>query len=83
VDHLAIYYEGFKLERLFGKTALYDLTRDPDAANPMEPGNLNAETIAAYLEDRAVDYLANGRMANTAELDKTAVDQLRSLGYVQ
>ncbi|MGD2128537.1 MAG: sulfatase [Lysobacterales bacterium] len=83
VDHLAIYYEGFKLERLFGKTALYDLTRDPDAANPLKPGNLNAETIAAYLEDRAVDYLANGRMANTAELDKTAVDQLRSLGYVQ
>jgi arylsulfatase A-like enzyme len=85
-DRLAVYYDEFKLEYSFGKGQLFDLRHDSEAVQPVDPGRPSYEfdrTIGDYLEGVAEEYVASGMAANLSTLDGDAVNQLRSLGYVQ
>ena len=83
VDRLALYYDDFKFEYVFGEGRLFDLEADPDAVAPLDSSGEGEAIIATYLEGLAQEFLAEGNFAGDSSLDDDTINQLRSLGYVQ
>jgi arylsulfatase A-like enzyme len=83
IDRLAIYYEDFKFEYAFGKGRLFDLAEDPDAVSPLNASGEAEAIVSIYLEGLAQEFLAEGNFAGDSSLDENAINQLKSLGYVQ
>lgn len=80
-DAVAVYNGPFKLVSSHGRPKLYDLENDPRARNPVRrdehPG------VAEFLLDEARLFLDRESLANEAELDEAAIEELKSLGYIQ
>lgn len=83
VDRLALYYDDFKFEYVFGEGRLFDLGNDPDALSPLDASGEAEAIIGTYLEGLAEEFLAEGNFARDSSLDDDAINQLKSLGYVQ
>lgn len=83
VDRLALYYEDFKFEYAFGEGRLFDLEEDPSAISPLDASGEAGAIIGSYLEGLAQEFLAEGNFASDSSLDEDAINQLKSLGYVQ
>jgi arylsulfatase A-like enzyme len=83
VDRLALYYDDFKFEYVFGEGRLFDLAEDPDAVSPLDSSGEGEAIIATYLEGLAQEFLAEGNFASDSSLDDDTINQLKSLGYVQ
>lgn len=80
-DAVAVYNGPFKLVLSHGRPKLYDLEQDPRARNPV--GENEHPGIAEFLLNEARLFLDRESLANEAELDEAAIEELKSLGYIQ
>lgn len=82
-EALAAYFEDFKLVEQDGQQRLYriDETWGQDI-QPAELGEMH-ESLRIWLADRLQDYREGNASSERAELDNEAIEQLRSLGYIQ
>lgn len=80
-DAVAVYNGPFKLVLSNGQSSLYDLDRDPWGRRPVSvedhPG------VAEFLRTEADVFLDRQSLATEAELDEAAIEELKSLGYIQ
>lgn len=80
-DAVAVYNGPFKLVVSHGESTLFDLEQDPWGRQPVSidrhPG------VAEFLRGEASIFLDTKSLANEAELDEAAIEELRSLGYIQ
>ncbi len=80
-DAVAVYNGPFKLVLSNGQSTLYDLDQDPWGRRPISvedhPG------VAEFLRTEADVFLDRQSLATEAELDEAAIEELKSLGYIQ
>ncbi|HER19521.1 MAG TPA: hypothetical protein ENO14_00575, partial [Chromatiales bacterium] len=80
-DQIAVYDNRFKLVYSPDDMALYDLSRDPMAENPVDRSAHSAQID--YLSGLAQDYLSTATNSREADLSEEDLETLRSLGYIQ
>lgn len=80
-DAVAVYNGPFKLVMSHGESKLYDLEQDPRGINPVSAGKYAG--IREFLQDEARIFLDRESLASEAELDEAAIEELKSLGYIQ
>lgn len=80
-DAVAVYNGPFKLVMSQGQTSLYDLANDPWGRRPVSVES--HQGIAEFLQAEAAMFLDRESLANEADLDEAAIQELKSLGYIQ
>jgi len=82
-EALAAYFENYKYVESDGERRLYRV--DETWGQEIQPVELNElhESLRIWLADRMQDYREGNASSERAELDDEAIEQLRSLGYIQ
>lgn len=82
-EALAAYFDDYKLVDQDGRQRLYRV--DETWGQHVEPITLDAlhESLRIWLMDRMQDYRDGRSDSERARLDDEAIEQLRSLGYIQ
>lgn len=80
-DAVAVYNGPFKLVLSHGRTSLYDLDRDPRARRPVDEARHPG--VAEFLRGEAGQFMDRQSLATEADLNEAAIEELRSLGYIQ
>lgn len=82
-EALAAYFDDFKYVESDGRQQLYQI--DGTWGQKIEPVGLDElhESLRIWLADRMQDYREGHADSERAELDDDAIEQLRSLGYIQ
>jgi len=82
-EALAAYFDNYKYLESDGEQRLYRI--DETWGQEIQPVELNVlhESLRIWLADRMQDYREGNTSSERAELDSEAIEQLRSLGYIQ
>lgn len=82
-EALAAYFDNYKYVESDGQQRLYRI--DDTWGQKIEPVQLDElhESLRIWLADRMQDYRDGNATSERAELDSEAIEQLRSLGYIQ
>ncbi|MEX2498466.1 MAG: sulfatase [Wenzhouxiangellaceae bacterium] len=80
---LAAYFENYKYVESDGQQRLYRI--DETRGQRIQPAELDElhESLRIWLADLMQDYREGNASSQRAELDDEAIEQLRSLGYIQ
>ena len=82
-EALAAFFENYKYVESDGEQRLYRI--DETWGQEIEPAELDElhEALRIWLADRMQDYREGHAASERADLDDEAIEQLRSLGYIQ
>lgn len=82
-EALAVFFDDFKLVEIEGIQRLFRM--DPVWGQRIEPVPMDAihESLRIWLTERMSDYRDGVVASERADLDDEAIEQLRSLGYIQ